>query len=144
MRAFSQLGSYLLSSLGSSFHAFKKIVIDDKKMIMMIFHWYYDFIYIRYSASHFHLVLHSCIWCVLDYALRFASIPTTGQFPELWAYTPTHPTVLTIVHFDGTFILSLHNTQRGQRTKRWSLKGRTSSRTLYSYLYRSLRRFRNL
>ena len=79
-------------------------------MIMMIFYWYYNFIYIRYSASHSNYMLRSLISYVLGYALSFASIPTAGQFPELWAYTPTtYSTVLTIVHFDGTSTLSLHN-----------------------------------
>jgi hypothetical protein len=52
-------------------------------MIMMIFHWYYDFIYIRYSASHSNYMLRSLISYVLGYALSFASIPTDCQLS--WA-----------------------------------------------------------
>jgi hypothetical protein len=48
--------------------------------------------YIRYSASY-------SILGVLSYVLRSAYRPTISR---AYSYTPTYPTVLTIVHSDGT------------------------------------------
>jgi hypothetical protein len=36
--------------------------------------------------------------------------PCCFQHSRAYGYTLTYPTVLTIVHSDGTYILSLHNT----------------------------------
>jgi hypothetical protein len=48
--------------------------------------------YIRYSAGY-------SILCVLSYVLRSAYRPTISR---AYSYTPTYPTVQTIVHSDGT------------------------------------------
>jgi hypothetical protein len=47
--------------------------------------------YIRYTAGY-------SILGVLSYVLRSAYRPTISR---AYSYTPTYPTVLTIVHFDG-------------------------------------------
>jgi len=54
--------------------------------------------YVRYSAGY-------SILGVLSYALGSAYRPT---IPRAYSYLPTYPTVLTIVHSDGT-PLSLYN-----------------------------------
>jgi hypothetical protein len=48
--------------------------------------------YIHYSAGY-------SILCVLSYVLRSAYRPTISR---AYSYTPAYPTVLTIVHSDGT------------------------------------------
>jgi hypothetical protein len=72
--------------------ALRMIFTDDKKTMMMIFHWVLMLYYIRYSAGY-------SILCVLSYVLRSAYRPT---IPKAYSYTPIYPTVLTIVHSDGT------------------------------------------
>jgi hypothetical protein len=56
--------------------------------------------YIRTNTASFHTF-------VFGFCLRSCYRPTT-----LWACTLGYPTVLTVVHCDGTSILSLHNIQR--------------------------------
>jgi hypothetical protein len=47
-------------------------------------------------------------WCVLSIAFTVASVPTSDYSVALSLHAAL-PIALTIVHFDGTLILSLHN-----------------------------------
>jgi hypothetical protein len=64
-------------------------------MNMMTFHWFLWLYYVRYSAGHSYWELHSFILCVCPLS---RPLPT----PRAYSCTPTYPTVLTIVHSDGT------------------------------------------
>ena len=48
---------------------------------------------------------HAPLFCVLPPSLR----PYYFLFSRAYSYASTYPTVLTIVHLDGTYILSLYN-----------------------------------
>jgi hypothetical protein len=54
--------------------------------------------------------IQSILLRVLTVALSVASAPTVDYSPALSLHADL-PVVLTIVHFDGTSILSLHNSQ---------------------------------
>jgi hypothetical protein len=47
-----------------------------------------------------------CVFCSHSCS---PTLLTAAQLHEPLSHTQTYPTVLTIVHFDGTFILSLYN-----------------------------------
>jgi uncharacterized membrane protein len=55
--------------------------------------------------------IQSLLLCVLSIALSVTSVPTTDSFVVLGLYAVL-PIALTIVHFDGISILSLHTSTR--------------------------------
>jgi hypothetical protein len=69
----------------------------------MTFYWLLMLYYVRYGAGHTYRALRSLISCVFRPHSHWAIIP------RALSRTPTHPTILTIVHSDGTSILSHDN-----------------------------------